>query len=289
MPSIPFPSIDVLGPLLRAFFGDSGLVALQQTTADAFGYMLPDPAVLTGQWAWLFGFTAALGAAIGMIFFGIAVISAGTFGDGRKLGQSIVGIVAVAVSAPATMALYVMLRQPILDTAALIRDNQAVTAWATAAEQAVGGDTIAIIMIFASSLALALAAGVLGFGMVLALLFAPIACAFAIFTGGRSITVKWLATTIVLMMSPIIAAIGIAVTAIVVGSAGFGPTGWVVTFSGIAMTAAAPFLILARVGDFGAQGAAQRGNAAPGQAAASAAQGAASMRMARTAAAKAPK
>ncbi len=266
MPSIPNPfAIDVLGPLLRAFFGNSGLDALQKITNDAPGYMLPDPALLTGSWAWLVGFMAALGGVIGLIFFGVAAISAGTLGDARKLGQSVMGIMACAVAMPATLAIYAMLRGPMIDTAHAILSAQAVTSWAEAAEKAGQSETIAIIATFASCLALALAAGVLGFGMLLALLFAPIAVAFSVFASGSRITIKWIATTIVLLFAPVIAAVGIAITSIVVGSAGYGPTGWVVTFSGIAMSAAAPFLVLSRVGDFGGGAAAQRGNASVGQ------------------------
>ncbi len=265
MPPIPGFSLDVLGPLLRAFFGNTGLDQLQKVTFDAAGYMLPDPVLLTGSWAWLVTFMTALGAVIGLIFFGVAAIAAGTIGDARKLGQAALGICACAVAMPATLAVYGMLRGPMIDTAHAILSAQAVTAWSEAAQKAGGSDTIAIIATFASCLALSLAAGVLGFGMLLALLFAPVAVAFSVFTGGSRLTVKWLATIVVLLFSPVIAAVGIAITSIVVSTAGFGPTGWVVTFSGIAMSAAAPFLVLSRLSDFGGGAAAQRGNAAVGQ------------------------
>ena len=268
MPGLPNPfSIDVLGPLLRAFFGNTGLDKLQQVTSDAAGYMLPDPALLTGSWGWLVAFMAALGGVIGLIFFGFATIAAGTVGDARKLGQAAFGICACAVAMPVTLAGYGVLRGPMIDTAHAILSAQAVTAWAEAAEKASASDTIAIIATFASCVALSLAAGVLGFGMLLALLFAPIAVGFSVFTGGTRITIKWLATTVVLLFAPVIAAVGIAITSIIVGTAGYGPTGWVVTFSGIAMSAAAPFLVLTRLGDFGGGTAAHRGNSAGGMAA----------------------
>lgn len=270
---------NILGDILLTLF--QNLIPTDQLGAvltDASQYMLPKPEAFSGDgayeklWSWL----ALLGLVVGAGLFGFAVLAAGGLGDARRLVQAVGGLAVCTVAGPATLALYTILRDPMIDSAALVAGTATKTlvrdlVSAPSAEQGL----LSAVCILVGVVGYTIAAGILGFGMILAIIAAPVAVAFTVFRAGMSIAVRWAVTFVGLLFAPLVAAIGLAITAGIVAGASWSPTSWVVAATGMLMAGAAPFVILSRLQALGlpdiaagrGNGGAARGTAAAARAA----------------------
>lgn len=271
---MPF-GIDILGKILITLF--SGIVPTDQigkTIMYSAQYMLPDPAPLLpgGEWFWLPAALGALGATVAAGLFAFATIIAGSLGDARRLIQAVGGVTVSFVAGPAAMYVYGVLRDPMLASANAVAGQAAKTLAGDALTSTVAQGVLSLLAMVIGVVGMTIAAGILGFAVILTLLLTPLVTALAVFRAGVGVAVRWAVTLVGLMFAPLIASVGLAITAIIVAGASWSATSWVVAGTGMLMSGAAPFIVLARLQTLGLPDLAAGRGQGGGRAAASAAQ-----------------
>lgn len=243
--------MDILANLLNTFITGLGFGAadIAGKSSDALDFMLPNPDLIA-NWEWLYGGMTALGLVIGTAMFGVSLIAASFNTDAKRLLQAVVGIVICAISGPAVMATYTLFRQPIITAADKIYELGTKDYFASL--DSFGDTSIGLIAMTVALVTMAVAAGVLGFGMILSIMFSPIICALAVFRGGMDAVKKWARTFVGLLFAPIITSIGVTIAFMVAGQfVSWNSYAVVVAGTGLMMAATAPFVVLSRLQSLG--------------------------------------
>lgn len=227
---------------------------------NAPSYMLPSLSAITSGIPLVWAGMVALGLAVGTTFFLIAVINGMYRGRPQLLIQACAGLVLCVVAGPLTLALYGALREVCVASGNWMIGASAINTWSASLNGAIAGNNLtgaatpllAQLALLVGVVGLAVAAGVLGFGTVLMILFSPVVAAFAIFRSGTGILVKYLTGFVGVLLAPIAAGLGLAATGVLVNVAGWSWVGIITVATGILMSAAAPFLVIGRLQQFGA-------------------------------------